>query len=67
MSSNENDQPKPALQDGGVPTTDYNIVALFVIMPTHYLKIGNMCYETNTFKIHPKGMAALKNASVNAA
>ena len=26
-------------------------------MPTHYVVLGNMCYDTNIQKIHPNGTA----------
>ena len=44
-----------ALQDARIPSEDYNLAA--VIMPVHYLIIGNLCYETNKLKIHPREMA----------
>ena len=34
---------------------------LFVITPTHYSLYGNMRVHTNKLKIHPFGMATLKN------
>ena len=51
------------VQDGGRPSGYWKVAALLLfIMPAHNLMYRHMCYgNNNRLKIHPKGMATLKN------